>query len=313
MKIKTLYTSLFLIGCLSSIYGQNLKSFSFEEMEERRFEIKKEISRDALKYQNPLYQRCLTTISCRDSDNLLKEENAGNFIFEDGETYQIMHTGIKILKDCYYASSSWMTDIIYALRGHHEPQEEKAFSTVLDYIEPGATIIELGCYWAYYSLWFATSIPQSVQYLIEPCLVNLKIGEHNFQANNCYSGNFIHGYCGKKYTHTNETNLRHIQIDKFIKKNNINHVAILHSDIQGEEYNMLLGCKESLKNKLIDFLFISTHSNSLHTTIINYLKQFGYIILVEHNLDESFSVDGLIVAKSPKMPPLPNIQITKKK
>ena len=43
-------------------------------------------------------------------------------------------------------------------KGVHEPQEEKAFLEVLNYVEKGSTMIELGSYWGFYSLWFNKKI-----------------------------------------------------------------------------------------------------------------------------------------------------------
>lgn len=90
-----------------------------------------------------------------------------------------------------------MTDIIYGLKGHHEPQEEKAFYEVLKFIQPNATMIELGSYWGYYSLWFATAVPGSINYLVEPDPFRMNIGKINFNLNN-KNGIFLRGYAGIK-------------------------------------------------------------------------------------------------------------------
>ena len=69
-----------------------------------------------------------------------------------------------------------MTQIIERLKGHHEPQEEKVFHEVLKAVAPGSTMIELGCYWAYYSLWFQKAVKNARNFMIEPAKAALECG-----------------------------------------------------------------------------------------------------------------------------------------
>ena len=98
-----------------------------------------------------------------------------------------------------------------------------------------------------------------------------------------------------------------------MKKHNVTQLSILHSDIQGFELRMLDGCAEALKNKKIDYFFISTHSNEIHQACIEKLASYHYQIVCDANLDESFSVDGLIVAKRKDAAGPERIEISKKK
>jgi len=83
------------------------------------------------------------TMRCRDADCVPKAHNAGAVITEpDGTRVQIMHNGIKVLAGGYYGD--WMQDLITRCKGHHEPQEEVVFHEILKYIQPTATMIELG-------------------------------------------------------------------------------------------------------------------------------------------------------------------------
>jgi hypothetical protein len=66
-------------------------------------------------------ERTRKTISCKDSEYIPKVTNAGEIF--DG--FQIMHNGLKIVNGCYHGD--WMSYIIQECKGHHEPQEEKAF------------------------------------------------------------------------------------------------------------------------------------------------------------------------------------------
>jgi hypothetical protein len=70
----------------------------------------------------------------------------------DETRVQVMHNGIRVLADGYYGE--WMTRLIELCSGCHEPQEERVFHEVMARIPAVATMIELGGFWAFYSLWF---------------------------------------------------------------------------------------------------------------------------------------------------------------
>lgn len=252
-----------------------------------------------------LRKRVITTVCCNDCDALPKVENAGQVINQNGIDFQMMHNGIKIIRDCYYGS--WMTTLIELLKGHHEPQEEKAFHEVLKYIPDNAVMIELGSYWGYYSMWFQKQIPNARNYLIEPDPKNLEIGKKNF-ALNSFNGSFVQAMIGqqslKRQIFTdwnyNKHEIDQISIDDFALENNINFIHILHSDIQGAEVDMLKGCKRLIDEKRIGYFFISTH-RGVHESCLTILKDANLEILVSTTREESFSADGLIVAKLPCM------------
>ncbi len=241
------------------------------------------------------YARILLTMSCCDADDIPKSLHAGKIFEENHISFQLMHNGIKVIKDGY--CGPWMTDLIYCLKGHHEPQEEKVFYEVLKHIPANACMIELGSFWGYYSLWFAKEAPNSKNYLIEPDPERLDLGRKNFALNG-YPAFFFRGYIGSCGTDAgNFQGAREILIDAFLEENHIEHVHILHSDIQGSEYAMLESAEVSIQTKKIDYFFISTHSQKIHLDCIAFLESHEYSILAEHSPAESFSVDGLIVAK----------------
>lgn len=247
-------------------------------------------------------ERIPITLSCKDCDYIPKIEDAGKiFKKEDGSEYQLMHNGVKIIKDCYH---EFITEIIRCSKGHHEPQEEKIFYEVLKHVSEGSVMLELGSFWAYYSLWFHKEIPGAVNYMIEPNPIKLEIGKVNFRLNQFDQGYFYHGCVGDHY----EKQVNFIDwdgksyrmelwsVDTFLEAKEIEHLAILHSDIQGAEYDMLVGASESLQFEKIDHLFISTHGNN-HQKCLDFLKKIeNYEVLCSHTLEESFSGDGLIVA-----------------
>jgi hypothetical protein len=269
-----------------------------EEMLRHKEQCKRQMVSDPSKTRDPFYQmsRALLTISGDDVDSIPKVEKAGE-IFYDQELgpYQLMHNGSKVVLNGYY-DSQWLTDVIYGLKGHHEPQEEKCFHEILQYMPENATMIELGSYWAYYSLWFASAVKGARNYLIEPDPKRLEVGKKNFQLNN-KTGVFRRGFVGVlKDADPDVTGTECIAIDDFIEQEKIGHIDILHADIQGGESGMLASSVRHLED--IDYFVISTHDpESDHYPCLHFLQAHGFIILAEHTNGESCSGDGLIVAR----------------
>ncbi len=237
----------------------------------------------------PYWQaRIDTVVACPDNTKLQRVPDAGKILSD----HQLLANGMKITLGSYYDYGN--THLLMANRGVHEPQEEYAFEEVLKELSPGATMMELGSYWAFYSMWFAKTIPAASCVMVEPDPHKMNFGKLNFALNGL-SGSFDLGFI------SDESNLRAsiptYSVDYLMEKHHISRLNILHSDIQGYELAMLKGAKKSMERGAIDYFFISTHSNALHEECIAQLAGAGYHILCEANLDESFSVDGLIVAK----------------
>ena len=234
------------------------------------------------------------TASCRDADYIPKVPNAGT-VHEgaDGRKFQVMHNGIKVSADGYYGP--FITTIVERLKGHHEPQEEKIFHEVLKKIEPNSTMIELGAYWSYYSLWFQKEVKGAVNYMVEPEKGNLEIGQRNFEMNGA-KGTFEQAFVSDRPS--SETSPPSVSVDQIVEKYGIGKVAILHSDIQGFERLMLDGAKNLLARKNVRFIFISTHGYEIHQRCLSHLTSIGYHLIVAHTPSESFSGDGLIVASA---------------
>ena len=128
-----------------------------------------------------MLHRANLTISCRDADCITKVQNAGCVELVDEVPVQIMHNGLKVHFGGYYGD--WMANIIHGLQGHHEPQEEKAFNEILKYSRPNSSILELGSFWAYYSMWYLRSVPYGKAFCVEPDIEHLLVGQKNMQLN----------------------------------------------------------------------------------------------------------------------------------
>jgi methyltransferase, FkbM family len=236
--------------------------------------------------------RIKSAASCRDAEEIPKIQDAGMVFYNTtGEAIQLMHNGVKVIADGYYGHFN--SEIVKKLRGHHEPQQERVFYEVLKLVTAGVVMIELGAYWSYYSLWFHQSVPNAINFVVEPIAENLELGKRNFALNDSQA-HFVHALVGD--TQSRESEPPTITVDQLAKKEGLTKIEILHADIQGNEYAMLLGTKDLLKSKLVRFVFLSTHGFKIHAKCLGFLRKRRYKIIAEHTPGESYSVDGLIVA-----------------
>lgn len=264
-------------------------------------------------------RRIEMTAACTDCAVVVKVPQAGVVI----DSVQLMHNGVKVRADGY--CGPWMTEIIRRLKGHHEPQEEWAFHLLLRHVKPGSRILELGCYWAYYSLWYLKAVPHSRATLVEPDPGYLKVGRQNFALNDA-KGEFLESCIGGEsqeqvpFTCENGSvhKVQQLTVDELLAKPGAEPVEVLLADIQGAELPMLQGSVESLKRGRIRFLVLSTHHHSIssdpltHAKCLDFVRTHGGRVLVEHDIHESFSGDGLIVATfDPLDKSIPTIRVSR--
>jgi hypothetical protein len=160
-------------------------------------------------------------------------------------------------------------------------------------------------------LWFAKTVNNAQCFLVEPVSENLRSGERNFELNGA-RGDFTQAFVGSS-DRTDRDGRQFVAVDPYCERNAIDHLAILHADIQGGEVDMLGGAKMLLSRKAANWIFISTHSNKLHYECVEILKSYGYLIMASADLDETYSTDGLIVAKADAALEPATIEISKKR
>ncbi len=205
----------------------------------------------------------------------------------DGLLY--LHNGLRVAVNGDLAYYGDFSRILLLNRGVHEPLEEYVFQEVLRRLPEAPVMLELGAYWAHYSMWLKSRRPQANAVMVEPESRNLAAGAHNF-ANNGLEGEFIQDMVGNG----------HFSVDEFFRERQLPKLDILHSDIQGYEVEMLTDCRESLDRRAIDFVFVSTHSQALHAEVRHLLEAAGYRIELSSDYEfETTSHDGLIFASSP--------------
>ena len=243
-------------------------------------------------------------MNCPDNSLIPRVHNAGSTNYG----FLIMHNGIKIIKGSYYGVG--MRLLLKCNQGVHEPQEERLFMEVLKYMPEEAVMIELGSYWGFYSMWFQKEVKRASCFLVEPELRNLEFGRENFSFSGmkgCFRQGFVGAASGR-----NENEIPIVCVDDFVIENKIGHINILHADIQSAEHDMLLGTRKTFESKKVDYVFISTHTNELHDKCLSFLKDHGFEILADADLNESYSIDGIIAARRSDLEGLKPLNISKK-
>lgn len=255
-------------------------------------------------------ERAIMTIGCQDCTEIAKVPDAGRIVQTSMGEAQIMHNGLKVKAGGYHGD--WMAHIIRALRGHHEPQEELAFHHMLRYVRNNSLIVELGAFWSYYSLWFLQEIPGSSALCVEPDPGNLAVGRHNAELNGLAASiRFEHGGVGGGARNDMEILCESDGIVRSSPCFDMNGVSglvggasieVLHMDVQGQELPFIESMAEAVSRGQVRFIVASTHhssisgSSSTHADCCRALTDLGAKILCQHDVQQSYSGDGLIVA-----------------
>lgn len=255
------------------------KGYSIKLIDEYLIRHKKALSR-ITQNSTDFDSRILDVLLCPYNKFLPRVKHAGKI----RGNRQIMHNGLKVYIDSYYPKL--IVPMLMANRGVHEPEEEAYFSKVLELItNKKPVIIELGAYWAFYSMWFLKQFEEGAAYLVEPDKERLNAGKKNFKLNN-FSGDWTES----------KISANSLNIDEFVKEKKIDYIDILHSDIQGAELEMLKGARNTFLNRRIGFTFISTHSNDLHMECLDILHQYEYHVIYSSDMNTSKCYDGIIIA-----------------
>lgn len=180
------------------------------------------------------------------------------------------------------------------------------------------TMIELGSNYAYYSMLFRAIIDgenknkKCKNVMLEPTVEHLESGKQHFRSNG-FEGIFERGGIGHYWcagTRWHDKAIPSYTIDELMKKYDINHLDVLHSDIDGNEIRLLETSNLAFKEKKIRYVFMLTHGiwqeskTEYNSKIIKngenrheICKQFflscGYNLLLD--VPANIGYDGLLV------------------
>lgn len=253
-------------------------------------------------------------VRCRDADPVPKVRRAGRVdAAPDGTPVQVMHNGVLVRAGGYHGA--WMQRLIAQCRGHHEPQEERMFHEVLRTCPRDAAMIELGGFWSYYTIWFLHRRPARRAVVLEPDPAHLALGQENARLNDVRPV-FVPGFaaaapCGPMPFDTEDSGRIPVpgrSVPDLMEAHGIGHLDLLHCDVQGAEVEVLAGCRALFRAGRIGWVFASTHHHSIsgdpltHQRCLALLQAAGATVAAEHDVAESFSGDGLIVARFGPLP-----------
>jgi FkbM family methyltransferase len=264
-------------------------------------------------------RRILMTLSCRDSDRLARVDGAGETFDRSGSRVQRMFNGVLVEEGGYYGDL--ITPIIKGLRGVHEPQEEVVVDTILrrlgeerrsSVVDHAPFAIELGSYWAYYSIWFCMALDDARAVAMEPDPAYMEVGRRNAELNAVsdrvmFVNGGIGGEPGAEISFTAESDGQERRVPShdlasLMRLLDVGAVDVVYCDIQGHESELLERGRQVLASGSVRFLVISTHHSSIsgdpltHQKTLALLDVLGAHIIAEHTVSESYSGDGLVVA-----------------
>lgn len=211
--------------------------------------------------------------------------------------------------------------------------EIEIFSNILNNIDNrnNPIMIEIGSFWAVWSLFFRQKFPNGKNILVELGKRQLYIGVKNFLNNNfdCEyyhggfniesSGSFNNKLADIEYnpildpgvnvddliSNDSELNLNfkdlnltgdNLDFNKIYKDNKLDIIDLLHMDIQGSELSLIKDLIEYINNRKILNIIIATHSHQIHQEITNILNTSNYEIIINEDYG-SLGGDGYIYAK----------------
>ena len=237
-----------------------------------------------------MHRHATLALQCLDLERLMPVLDAGQL--RDG--VQVMYKSVLVEEDCDHSRGS--IDLFRRSRGIHEPQVEIAFAEVLRHISPDSTMLELGRYWAFYSIWFARTIRGARCNLFEPVTANLVLGPRNFHLNGLPPASVSQRFIGGAPGRTPE-GIAVATVDQLAEELGIQHLHLLHADIQSVERAMLEGARLLIAQNRIDYVFVSTHGDDIHASCREFLVIHQFDVLLDLLQVACFSIDSILVAR----------------
>ena len=174
--------------------------------------------------------------------------------------------------------------------GTYELDKQVLFSK---YIKPGNIVYDVGANAGFYSLLSSLLVSETGKvYSFEPLPANISYLKKHIELNKLGNVKVIEKAVSNKVStvrfnfgdnrsaghisNDGEIEVETISIDEFISQGNPSP-DIIKMDIEGAEYEALIGAKELLKRKK-PVIFLATHSSEIRAKCLKLLAEFGYTI-----------------------------------
>lgn len=199
--------------------------------------------------------------------------------------------------------------------------ESDMFDEILEKIhnKKNPVMIEVGSWWAFWSLSFRKKYPDGKNILVELGKRHISIGINNFKLNNFSETHYWGGFfLGDSNTYSNlESNYYFEKLpNEYFDENligkmvgpelnfvdiysieKLDKIDLLHMDIQGSEMNLIndlfLNYNFLLRDK-IDNMVIATHSDKIHNDLKSILSESGFNFIKDMNFG-SVGGDGMLI------------------
>lgn len=200
--------------------------------------------------------------------------------------------------------------------------EYNLFQEVLEKVKnkENPVMVEIGCWWAFWSLCFRKKFPKGKNILVELGKRQLSIGLNNFKLNEFSETHYWGGFFLNESTSfvkkqdnydfpelPNEYYDTELlgsstgpQIDfiDIYSLEKLSKIDLLHMDIQGSEMPLFLDLKKNypfILENVIDNIVVATHSSQIHHDLQNLFQEFNYK-LTRIEAYGSVGGDGMIIA-----------------
>lgn len=151
--------------------------------------------------------------------------------------------------------------------------------------------------------------------MLEPDHAYLQTGQRN-AALNGVDAKFINAFAGGKSRppesfsteSSGEVVIPCRSVPDLMAEAGWHRLDVLHCDAQGVEFDVVESCTDLLRAGAIGWVIVSTHSHHIsgdpltHQRCHSILRQLGGTIVAEHDVHESYSGDGPIVARFGPLP-----------
>jgi len=208
--------------------------------------------------------------------------HAGKLV-QNGEVV-VMFNGIVVTTYGYYGGFS---RILQLNAGVHEAGEELLWGEIINRMSPGATVVEFGSYWAYYSVWFARAVPNARVFAIEAVAQNMQVGQENARLNGVEGKiDWTTGFVDTGFWAT------------FSATKGISEVDAMLVDIQGFEMKLVPDLVNAISRGAlkVKYIVIGTHGQDIHLACLRWIRQAGLRVVASSDHFQTFFVDGVIVA-----------------
>ena len=131
--------------------------------------------------------------------------------------------------------------------------------------------------------------------------ITKKPGHCEFMVAEKPSDTYGQSIAGSKKKNRKTTRIQAYTVDQLMEMYDFPKLDFIHMDIQGQEYNALLGARKGLENSKIDYLLICTHgsrgrnNDKMNLSIKQLMKQYDYKIALDippKNLNRTKTVLG---------------------